>query len=339
MSKKILIFSHGELIGDGMMKLPFVRLLSHVFPGAHVTWLAGRHPTIFKTALNPLVNAHIHQVVEYPGYGDSYKHLWQKSWQFFLKDQKIDLIIDTEKKVVSALTLKKIPHHKFVSAAYRWRFSNQKPPNPHQKRDLLLDRLLDLLVVSSGRPLDPKVLESVYDTVVPIECQEHARELLKPYLDHKKVVLLAPGAGGRFKCWPLENFINLAKDLESQGFQPVFILGPAEPEWQQQIQSFLPNAFFPLQETNKTSPYLTIALGQLAAVNVANDGGVGHILASSNQPTISMWGPTEAAKSTPNGRQVVVVKAQDFGGNQMVDIPVTAIYEKVISLAKKNCWN
>ena len=336
MHKKILIFSHGELIGDGMMKLPFIRMLSHVFPDAHVTWLTGPHPTIFKTALNPLVSAHLHQVIEYPlfpnGFGDNLKHFWKNPWRSLLENQKFDLIIDTEKKVASALTLKQIPHQKFISAAYRWGFSDQKPPQPYQKPDLLLDRLLNLLTASGGRPLDPTLLKSVYDTVVPTEWQEHAKEILKPY-SHKKIVLLAPGAGGRFKCWPLENFINLAKQLENKGLQPAFILGPAEPEWQQQIKTFLPNAFFPLQETNKTSPYLTIALGQLAAVNVANGGGVGHILAASNQPTISMWGPTDAPKSTPNGRHVVLVKAQDFGGNSMADIPVAAIYEKVIALS------
>ena len=46
-----------------------------------------------------------------------------------------------------------------------------------------------------------------------------------------------------------------------------------------------------------------------------------------------MWGPTDAPKSTPNGRHVVLVKAQDFGGNSMADIPVAAIYEKVIALS------
>ena len=331
--QKILIFSHGELIGDGMMKLPFVRMLSHVFPGAYVTWLAGRHPTIFKSALDPLVSNHLHEIIEYPTYGDSLKHFWQKAGRTFLKDRKFDLIIDTERKVISALTLKQIPHQKFISAAYRWRFSHQKPEQPYKRSPLLLDRLLDLLAVSSNTLLDRQVLDSVYDTVVPLKWQEHAKEILKPYLEHKKVVLLAPGAGGRFKCWPLENFINLAKELETQGLQPAFILGPAELEWQSQITTAFPTAVFPLQQTSEKSPYLTIALGQLATVNVANDGGVGHILAASNQPTISMWGPTEALKSTPNGRQVIVVKAQHFGGHRMTDIPMSAIYEKVIAVA------
>ena len=82
---RILIFSHGELIGDGMMKLPFVRMLSHILPNSHVTWLAGRHSTIFKTALNPLVKDHLQDIIELPGFGDSLKYLFGNSWQSFLK--------------------------------------------------------------------------------------------------------------------------------------------------------------------------------------------------------------------------------------------------------------
>lgn len=330
--QNILIFSHGELIGDGMMKLPFVRMINHFFPNAHVTWLAGRHPTIFKSALNPLVSNHLHEVVEYKGYGDSIKHFWNKSWKNFVENKKFDLIIDTERKWVSAFSLKRIPHHYFVSGAYKWSFSTHKPKKPYIHPPLLLDRLLNLLATAAQKPIDSDILDKAYDTVVPQEWQNQAKELLKPYLNNKKVVLLAPGAGGRFKCWPLENFIKLAQQLENQGLQPAFILGPAEPEWQGKIQSQMPNAVFPLQEASKTSPYLTIALGQLAHANVANDGGVGHILAASNQPIISMWGPTEAPKSTPNGRQVIVMKAQDFGGNRMEDIPLEAIYQKVLSI-------
>ena len=112
----------------------------------------------------------------------------------------------------------------------------------------------------------------------------------------------------------------------------MFILGPAELEWKKDIKRLMPHAIFPLQNTSENSVYLTIALGALADINVANDGGVGHILASSNQPTLSMWGPTDPLKSTPNGKNVFVIKSQDFGGNQMTDIPVEAVYAKILSL-------
>jgi hypothetical protein len=45
-----------------------------------------------------------------------------------------------------------------------------------------------------------------------------------------------------------------------------------------------------------------------------------------------MWGPTDPLKSTPNGREVIVIKAQDFGGSEMNDIPLNAIYEQTIAI-------
>lgn len=325
--KSVLIFSNGELIGDGMMKLPFIKALPEAFPGAKITWLAGRHATIFKTALSPLVSPYIHDVIDQTGFGDKWTHIWQNPWKSLLPKEGFDVILDTEKKAIPPFMLKRIPHKLYISAAFRWAFSHKKPKQPYQKPLLLVDRLMDLLNVATDRKITP-----IYGVDVPAEWKEHAAHLLKDYLGHQKIVLLAPGAGGRFKCWPLENFINLAQKLKEQGIQPLFILGPAEPEWKADIEKHMPDAIFPLQNTDKKSAYLTIGLAQLADVNVANDGGVGHILASSNQPTISMWGPTDPLKSTPNGKQVVVVKSQDFGGDEMTDIPLQAIYDRVISL-------
>lgn len=41
----------------------------------------------------------------------------------------------------------------------------------------------------------------------------------------KNYIVLIPGAGGKEKRWPLENFIRLANDIKEK-FEPVFIVGP-----------------------------------------------------------------------------------------------------------------
>ncbi|MBY0281207.1 MAG: lipopolysaccharide heptosyltransferase family protein [Alphaproteobacteria bacterium] len=327
--RSVLIYSNGELIGDGMMKMPFIRALPRAFPNAQVTWLAGRHKTIFKTALHPLVSPYIHNIVDQTGFGERWPHIWQKPWEKTFSNQNFDVIIDTEKKIIPALMLKQIPHKLFISSAFKWNFSEKKPNTSYKKPLLLVDRLLDLLTVATEKKANP-----IYDIEIPEKWMVIASDLMKDFLGKKKIVLLAPGAGGRFKCWPLEKFVGLAQRLEDEGAQPLFILGPAEPEWRKDIEKLMPSAIFPLQNTTENSVYLTIALGALADVNVANDGGVGHILASSNKPTISMWGPTDPLKSTPNGQQVIVVKSQDFGGEEMYDIPLSAIYEKVTTILK-----
>jgi ADP-heptose:LPS heptosyltransferase len=323
----VLIYSNGELIGDGMMKMPFIRSLPVAFPNAHITWLAGRHKTIFKTALHPLVSPYLHSIIDQTGFGEKWPHIWQKPWKDVFFNQSFDVILDTERKIIPSLMLKKIPHKIFISSSFKWIFSDKKPISPYQKPPLLLDRLMSLLTTAAQKKIEPN-----HNTNIPKEWIAIGYDLLKDILGKKKIILLAPGAGGRFKCWPLERFVSLAQKLEQIGTQPMFILGPAELEWKKDIKRLMPHAIFPLQNTSENSVYLTIALGALADINVANDGGVGHILASSNQPTLSMWGPTDPLKSTPNGKNVFVIKSQDFGGNQMTDIPVEAVYAKILSL-------
>ena len=43
-------------------------------------------------------------------------------------------------------------------------------------------------------------------------------------------------------------------------------------------------------------------------------------------------GPTDPNKSTPNNNHVTIVRSQDFGGKNMSDIPVQAVFEKALSL-------
>lgn len=326
----VLIFSNGELIGDGMMKLPFIRALPKAFPNAKITWLAGRHNTIFKTALNPLVAPFIHNIMDQTHLGDRFQDCVLNGWKKVGLKPHYDVIIDTEKKILPSLFLKRIPHGLFISSSHKWVFSNKRPRKDYKKPALLLDRLMDLLMVATGNTVEPD-----FNQPIPQEWLIFTRDLLAPY-SNMPMVTLAPGAGGRFKCWPLENFIKLAQQLEESKIQPLFLLGPAELEWQEIIQAALPNAVFPLQKATEKlghmpPVYVTIAIAMLAQTNVANDGGVGHIVASSNQFTISMWGPTDPLKSCPNGEKVRVIRAQHFGGNTMNCIPVHAIRQEIHS--------
>lgn len=50
----ILIISNGELIGDGLVKLPFVRAFRREFPDSHITWLA-RNGCVYANVLKDIV--------------------------------------------------------------------------------------------------------------------------------------------------------------------------------------------------------------------------------------------------------------------------------------------
>ncbi len=333
MAKSILIFSHGELIGDGMMKLPFITALGAAFKDAEITWACGRHPTIFKTALAPLVSGKIHTILDHTRCGDAISDIW--GFKKKIPQPFYDVIINTDHHILPNLMLKNIAHGCYISSSLHWLFSDKKPPlksvpqknkgKSAQKPILLLDRLMDLLSAATQQKTDP-----IFNIDIPPTILDLARTLLPL----GKNVLLAPGAGGRFKCWPLANFIQLGQQLIKDGYHVSYILGPAEIEWKQPLEQQVNGALFPLQATCEQSVYLTIALAQLTDLSVANDGGVGHILAAGNRPIISMWGPTDPYKSRPNGSQVHVIYARDFGAPLMETLGVPQIYEAALKLLR-----
>lgn len=324
MIKSVLIFSHGELIGDGMMKLPFINALSTAFPDAEITWLTGHHPTIFASALAPLVQGKIHHIINHTKLGDAIGDALFRRWKSALPGKSYDIVINTDQHPLPTMMLKTIPHGMFISASMKWLLSDQKPPltngqTCYKKPVLLLNRLMDLLTAATQKKIEPIFHVDIPKTIL---------SLAKKLLPKGKNILLAPGAGERFKCWPLQNFIDLGNRLIADGISVGYILGPAETEWQQQLADGVKTAFFPLQETAEKSVFVTIALARLADLSIANDGGVGHILASSDSPIISMWGPTDPYKSTPNGKGVHVMYARDYGEAKMETLTVDLIYNQ-----------
>src|SRR6185503_10689283 len=72
-----------------------------------------------------------------------------------------------------------------------------------------------------------------------------------------------------------------------------------------------------------------VALGRRLTATVANDSGIGHLMAAIGTPLVSLFGPSDAARWAPFGERVVIVRAQDFGGDTMEAIPVAAVSEAV----------
>ena len=128
-----------------------------------------------------------------------------------------------------------------VSPFGKFILSSVKPPKGYAFPKSMQRQLLDLLELASARTFEtPAALALDIDP----EWIGLAAELLPAGPDY---VGLAPGSGGRPKCWPLDNFIELARDIALKGRAPVFILGPQEDGWRAEIQAAVPDALFPLQ--------------------------------------------------------------------------------------------
>lgn len=313
----VVVYSNSEVIGDGLIKLPALAALRGAFPEHHLTWMAGRGPTVYAGVLKPLVEGLVDEVIGNAGVGDHLREVFGRP----LGGRGFDIIIDTQQIVKTSLILRRMPHRLFVSWAAKGLLSDRRPP---AKPAAMLDRIMALISLASGRPVAP-----VRDLRIPKACREAARALLP---EGRVYVGIAPGAGGQNKRWPLERFTALAQRQAAAGRTPVFFIGPGELGLVGELRAAVPGALFPelaVPSDISSGPILSIALAERLHVGVANDAGAGHILAAGGRPLVSLFGPTNAEKFVSLGSARTVIRAQDFGGEEMERIPLDAVASTV----------
>lgn len=315
--RSICVYVGLDLIGDGLMKLPFLRALRAANPGARITWLAGKGRTVFARELRGISRGLIDEVIEDAGIGSRAAELIGPRP---LAGRRFDLVLDTQRRVLTTLILHRIDHGLFLSGAAGYWLSDRHPKGRYRKPRAMIRQLLDLVELDSGAParidaplrLDPAALEQ-------------AARLLP---DGPSYVALAPGAGGRHKCWPLARYLALGERLAGDGRVPVFILGPGEREWVEECRG-VSGARLPLQDAEArgigVTPDLTIAVARRASAAVANDSGAGHLLAAADIPLVSLFGPTAPDKFAPMTMRLAILRAQAFGADAMDAIPLEAV--------------
>ena len=312
----VLVYVGLDRVGDGLLKLPFVRGLRQAFPDAHITWLAGKETSVYASCLAPVVEGLLDEVIEHAGIGLHPSELLKRP----LGRRKFDLIIDSQKILWASFSLWRIPHTTFISPAGRFLLSSIKAPKGYKFPKSMQRQLLDLLELASGQKFEtPKSLN--------LDLGENYRaDALELLPVGKNYVGFAPGSGGKPKCWDLKNFIRLAKAEVEQDRVPVFFLGPQEPEWKTPVNAQIPSALFPLQiKDNGFDPLYTIALSERMSASVSNDSGVGHMIALGSKPLVSLFGPTVPEKFMPMGDNLTIIEAKSFGGREMSFIPYDVV--------------
>lgn len=309
----ILVYVGLDLVGDGLMKLPFVRTLRANWPQARIVWCAGKGPSVFAGSLRPIVAGLVDETIENAGFGSHLSEVFGRP----LAGRAFDLVIDTQRRLATSLVVRRVRHRRFVSGSAGFLLSDGKPADSAKPR-AMHGQLLQLVEAAGG---DPSRAGGAL--VLPDDARAAAASLLPA---GPVYVGLAPGAGNRAKSWPLERYVELARGLA--GAVPVFILGPGERDWIDACRA-VPGAVLPLQDAMSrgisASPILTIALAQRLTASVANDSGGGHMLAAGDGVVVSLFGPTDPAKFAPAARRLAVLRAQDFGGESMDAIPLAAV--------------
>jgi len=122
----------------------------------------------------------------------------------------------------------------------------------------------------------------------------------------KGLIVIHPGSGSTKKCWHIENFLAVAKQLRSHGFDIVFLLGPAETE------RFDARTVSTLQSVGQCVADLSLAevlaLFSCAHAFIGNDSGMTHLAGAIGLRTFAVFGPTSPTVYQPIGPLVTILK-------------------------------
>ena len=125
----VLVYVGFDRIGDGLLKLPFVRGLRLAFPDARITWLAGKEDSVYAGVLADLAKGQIDEVIEHAGIGVKPGELLRRIPKSPLDGRRFDLIIDTQRTLWTSLSLWRVAHGTFISPAARFLLSSKKTRN------------------------------------------------------------------------------------------------------------------------------------------------------------------------------------------------------------------
>jgi heptosyltransferase-3 len=128
----------------------------------------------------------------------------------------------------------------------------------------------------------------------------------------RRLVVIHPGSGGQKKCWHLDNYLGIARELGERDLEVLFLLGPAE------MERLRPSEKVQIHAAAKCVAHLALTqvVGLLSCADafLGNDSGVTHLAAGMGLRTVALFGPTDPAVYRPLGRTVTVFRdaADDF---------------------------
>ncbi len=135
-----------------------------------------------------------------------------------------------------------------------------------------------------------------------------------------KPVVIHPGSGGAHKCWHLDNFLAVARMLEEEGTDSVFLLGPAE------MERFSESTISYIRELGKLLTDLplsdVLAILSCSRAFLGNDSGITHLASAVGVRTVAVFGPTDPTIYRPIGSAVTILQnnTPDFTGATSEDL-------------------
>ncbi len=319
MTKKILVFSNGEKIGDGIIKLQLLNEIKTRLPDYKLYWLTNKGKTVYSSTLKFIASNYIDEILDQANLSPFF---WNKiSKKYNLESDFFDYILDTQKSVIRTIALKRIKHKNFISGSANGFFSSKKFKSNKKRKyylNYILD-LLDLIVFKKNRS----------DFKIPIS--ENLEGIISNILlKHKSYVGIAPGAGEKNKIWSLEKYIELCNYLQVNNKTIVFFIGPDELNLKDKLKNIFPDSIFIEDHiTGFQNIEIIMATTKFLQLAISNDSGVSHMLSTGYCPLIKLFGPKDSTKFTTVNPNLFSISSSDFNSKNINKIPVSRVIEEI----------
>lgn len=127
------------------------------------------------------------------------------------------------------------------------------------------------------------------------------------FLDHRPLIVLAPGARSHLKRWQAAGFARLADHLaEERGVQIVLVGEKAEEPIAREVASLMRHPVVNL--CGRTNLSQLAALFKKAVLVITNDSACLHAADSVGTPMVAIFGPTDPKKYGPRNPRSKVVR-------------------------------
>ena len=225
----------------------------------------------------------------------------------YLKKNKFgiyDVVIDTQKRFLTSMILKKIKTKIFISSCANYFFSDLVPEMSDEKN-------ISQHLVNLSEVLSPTKIKFNNVNIV-----------------NNNKIAICPGASVIWKRWSFENFIQIAEHLVQRKFLPIFILGPKETDLERNlIREFGKK----IKIFKSNDPMQTIKIAKNCRAGISNDTGCGHLISSTGIPTLTLFGPTSSEKFSPIGNplHISISSEKTFKSKNINAIPVSLVLRKL----------
>lgn len=288
--EKILVISL-TCIGDVLLTTPVVASLRDSFPGANITFLAGKTCRHLMED-HPLVDRLV--IFDNRGVHKGWKGVMRLILE--LRHERYDMVVD----------LRNTPIPYFLRARHRLTALRTHMRHRDVRSRHAIDRHLDVI---SDHGVPATRAEMVLQA--PDEVVARAGESLRARGVPQGATLIGvyPGAGSKYKEYPPEKFSEVLRGLASSGDRWFAVVGGGgDVEAAARVAGAVPERTVNL--AGEIDLLEVAGLFKQCRLLISNDSGPMHVGIAVGTPTLALFGPTDSDRYGPRGEPHSIVSVR-----------------------------